>query len=565
MIIIGIHDGHNSSASLMVNGQIIASIQEERMTRVKNEAGFPLLAIRELLRVGEIHEESVDKWIYASNYMHTPKHLKGIDSWYKNTSGPVAKNNTTYLDNFQNSRQRRIANLINEFSVTESKIEFVDHHMAHAATAYFGSNFEFQEEVLVFTCDGAGDEVSATVSIGKNGKLSRISETSRDSSLGKIYSRVTYALGLTPWEHEYKVMGLAPYAHEERAKELVHIYSDLIEIDKESLSFKLKTKIDTNSTYTYFREKFERKRFDDIAASVQIFTENFLTEWIVSAIKKTGIKKIACAGGVFMNVKANMKISELDLVEDIFIFPSCGDESLSFGACWVGHYINTLDSHKKIPLNSLYLGGDFSDSEIEKSISKNKINGARFSVSICDDIEKKIALEIAQNNVIARFSGRMEWGARALGNRSILANPRSWSNIEKINSMIKMRDFWMPFAPSVLSEDANNLISNPKNIYSPYMMFAFRTIPSQREGMSAAIHPRDKTARVQFVEKSQNPNYHKLISYVKELTGVGVVLNTSFNLHGYPLVYTPDEAIYVFLNSGLDTLALGNYLIKKND
>jgi carbamoyltransferase len=223
---------------------------------------------------------------------------------------------------------------------------------------------------------------------------------------------------------------------------------------------------------------------------------------------------------------------------------------------------SSMHEIKKCYLDNVYLGAEFSPSQIEVAIDK-MIDLSVCSVEECAEIEEVIAKRLADNKIVARMAGKMEWGARALGNRSILANPKRWENVEKINSMIKMRDFWMPFAPSMLVEKTKEYLINPKNLYSQYMMFAFETTSSSETHLSAAVHPRDRTARAQFVDNKINPSYHKLISKFYEITGQGAVLNTSFNLHGYPLVNSPEDAIDVFLRSGLDCLAIENYLITK--
>ena len=299
-------------------------------------------------------------------------------------------------------------------------------------------------------------------------------------------------------------------------------------------------------------EKFEIDSFDDISRAIQLFTEKILVEWVKNCVEETKINKIVLGGGVFMNVKANQKIYNLSCVDKVFAFPSCGDESLSFGACWLHNYENT---NEQIKIDNIYLGGSFTNEKIKSEIDSFSFS-KDISVKKYDNIEAEIAKKLSENNVVARFSGKMEWGARALGNRSILANPSDWENIELINSMIKKRDFWMPFAPSILHERHNEYISNPKKIHSPYMMLAFDSKEIARKNLKAAIHPRDKTARAQIVKKSENLKYHNLIRSFEDLTGIPAVLNTSFNLHGYPLVYTPKDAFEVFNKSGLQYLMM---------
>lgn len=266
-----------------------------------------------------------------------------------------------------------------------------------------------------------------------------------------------------------------------------------------------------------------------------------------------------------MNVKLNQKISELKEVKEVFFMPSCGDESTSIGAAFLG-YLQTCRGRgikpKIAPIRDLYWGPDFSSKEIE-SFLKNEGFRKKYSIKKVDDPERVVAKFLAKGKIVARLRGRMEWGARALGNRSILVHPSLTEIVPVLNEQVKNRDFWMPFAPSILAERANDYLINPKKIPAPYMIIAFLTTPRGRKELRAAIHPYDFTVRPQIVEKSRNESYYRLIKEFEKITGVGAVLNTSFNLHGFPIVLGPKEAIYVFENSGLEYLVLENYLICK--
>lgn len=568
MKILGIHDGHNSGATLLIDGEIAAAVCEERLTRNKNEVGYPHRSIDEVLSIAGIAAEELDQVVYASNFMHTAEHLATAAEWYRagrEDQERDSKRDKSYLQAvFDKRRKERIDQAVNHLGVSPEKVSFVEHHLAHGAAAYYGAPFDLDEPVLILTCDGAGDGLSATVSIGKGTQIERIAETRRSASLGKVYSRVTYALGLKPWEHEYKVMGLAPYAEQKYAEEIRDVLKEHLTLSEDGLRFELVTDLESSYIYYFLRDRFECKRFDAISGGVQMFTEELLTEWVARAVAHTGIRRVVCGGGVFMNVKANKLIGELDGVDELFVFPSCGDESLSFGAVWLEYARLAGEGAGKArtPLEHLYLGREFSDAEIKTAIETG-LEGKDCQFARFDAINPTVAGLLADNHVVARFSGRMEWGARALGNRSILANPREWPNVEKINAMIKKRDFWMPFAPSMLAEESDRFLVNPKGLKSPYMMLAYDTDPETSREISAATHPRDKTARAQFVTRDTNPGYWELIKVFGDATGTYCVLNTSFNLHGYPLINTPEEALDVFLNSGLDYLALGDYLIAK--
>lgn len=568
MLVLGIHDGHNSGATLLSDGKIVASVCEERLTRTKNEVGYPVHAIDDVLRIGGADAKMLDVVAFASNFMHTAEHLRNAKDWYR--SGLLdqvkdAQKPPAYLKAvFDTRRAERILQAQDHLGVSPGKITFHDHHLAHGAAAYYGSPFPMQDETLILTCDGAGDGLCATVSIGRGTAIKRIATSGREASIGKIYSRVTYLLGLTPWEHEYKVMGLAPYADSARAARIRDLFKEIVVLAEGGLSFRNAGEIQSSYSYEFLRERLELARFDEIAGGVQMYCEEMLCDWVRNCIRHTGIRRIVCGGGVFMNVKANLKISQLDELEEMFVFPSCGDESLSLGAAWLEYYARPgYRANQKPAFDHLYLGGAFTRREIEHAIER-RLSGAEVSIEHCGDIEEKIAARLAGNDVVARFSGGMEWGARALGNRSILANPRDWPNVEKINSMIKMRDFWMPFAPSMMAEKQDRYQRNPKRIDSPFMMFAYETLPLAAKELGAALHPRDKTARSQIVRRETAPKYWSLLRAFEAKTGISAVLNTSFNLHGYPLVYTPEDAIDVFMTSGLDCLALEDILITKN-
>jgi carbamoyltransferase len=568
MKILGIHDGHNCGATLLVDGKIVAAVCEERLTRRKNELGYPQKSIDEVLDIAGIVAADLDQVAYASNFMHTADHLDRAVEWYRVGREDQIRDHQrdkSYLQAvFNKRRQERIAQAKTHLGIPEDKVSFVEHHLAHGAAAYYGAPFDLDEPTLILTCDGAGDGLSATVAIGNSTQIERIAATPRTASLGKVYSRVTYLLGLQPWEHEYKIMGMAPYAERKYAEEIRDILREHLTLSDDGLNFELANDLESSYIYYFLREHFERKRFDAISGGVQMFAEELLREWVERVVAHTGIRRVVCGGGVFMNVKANKLVSEIDSVDEFFVFPSCGDESLSFGAVWseYARLAGEQAGKAREPLQDLYLGREFDDSTIKMAIDV-RIDGTGSEVRRYEDIDRTVARVLAGNNVVARFSGRMEWGARALGNRSILTNPSEWANVEKINGMIKKRDFWMPFAPSLLAEESDRYIVNPKGFHSPFMMLAFDTQPSTERDICAAVQPRDKTARAQFVTRENNPSYWSLIKAFEEETGIACVLNTSFNLHGYPLINTPEEALEVFFDSGLDYLALGNYLLAK--
>jgi carbamoyltransferase len=452
--------------------------------------------------------------------------------------------------------QRRKATLREErLGIGRERLEAVEHHLAHASAAYYTCPWA-GERVLVVTCDGSGDRLCATVSIGERGKLTRLAEISEHDSIGRLYALVTRYLGMAPLEHEYKVMGLAPYvASEVKTAAAAEQFAQLFEFTRDRMVWRRRRGVPSMySAGAFLNRLLGGQRFDLIAAGVQRFIEDWLTAWVRNAICETGIFKVACAGGVFMNVKANLRVLEIAELEDLYVFPSCGDESNSIGAAL----------HVAAPaagsLGPIYYGEPITDSESERALSAA---GGKLRATYRDDIERTTAENLAQGKIVARAKGALEFGARALGNRSILARADSPVAVRVINEMVKNRDFWMPFAPSVLAERADEYYVKPKPVNSPHMMFAFASRPERRAAFVATQHPYDFTTRPQEVTREHNADYYRLLKEYEARTGEGIVLNTSFNLHGEPMVYRARDAVDVFLRSGLEYMALGNWWVEK--
>ncbi|HLK20116.1 MAG TPA: carbamoyltransferase N-terminal domain-containing protein, partial [Bryobacteraceae bacterium] len=337
-LVLGIHDGHNASACLLKDGSLIAALAEERITRSKNDCGYPKEAIEAVLRIGGCHPTDVDAVALGTRFMHHKEFFYGWDWYRKDYHDQLedlekSSNKQKYLLETRLAERKALVNT--HIGVSTAKITVVDHHTAHAASAYFGSPWATQSgKILVLTLDGSGDGVCATVNVCENGKIRRVAETPSSASIGKIYSRITFLLGMKPWEHEYKVMGLAPYADQAGVKKSYRAIRPLIEIDEGSLVFRPGTHLWTNYCYGYLRSALETHRFDWICGAIQKVTEELVVRWVKNAVAATGISRIALAGGVFMNVKLNMLLAGLSEVEDLFVFPSCGDESMSIGAAY---------------------------------------------------------------------------------------------------------------------------------------------------------------------------------------------------------------------------------------
>jgi len=567
MRILGIHDGHNASAALLIDGRVIAAIQEERLNRCKNWNGFPHQSIDWVLQYAGLNPRDLDAVAMNGNHMPYPKDRDALLKEYENT-GSIAAGikrlarktllKTVYSLRRRNERLKEVVDL----GISADCVRFVEHHSAHAGAAYYGWG-RYDDPVLVLTNDGVGDGLCASVNIGKNGKIERVMSIPESESIGNIFAVVTFMMGMVPLEHEYKLMGLAPYAPEKGRSTVLSEFRSLLQFEPEdSMIWKRGNGCpETYYSYDFFRRRLELKRFDWICAGLQAWTEEMLGQWVRNCIKSTGIHKVALGGGVFMNVKANKIISELPEVDDIFIFPSCGDETNAIGAAyWIEAKDGSEGSH--IPgIKDLYLGPSYDDNQIEE-VLKGFQPKKRWDFDKVQDIELVVGKLLAAGEVVARCAGRTEFGARALGNRSILADASKQEQIKIINDMIKNRDFWMPFAPAILKERLADYIVNPKKIQAPYMIMSFDTTNTVAD-LRTAIHPYDMTVRPQAVYKEWNPSFYRILKEFEHLTGRGVILNTSFNLHGYPIVNSPEDALYVLDNSGLKYLAMGNLLIKE--
>ncbi|WP_435163200.1 carbamoyltransferase C-terminal domain-containing protein [Candidatus Pelagibacter bacterium nBUS_25] len=588
MIILGIHDGHNSGASLFKDGKLLSALSEEKISRKKNEYGFPIKSINSILKHNNISKSQIDS-IAVSTKNLPPKYYlvkrntsfslhdyikEQNDYWYKKI---YENKNVKYLDVFKKKILGKkklfydFSKIKNEddfsgmqmarkkfyskyFSLDEKKIFFFDHHECHAYYGYYGRGV-INNKTCVITLDGGGDGSNATIWISKNEILKNVYRTNI-GNLGRMYRYITLILGMKPTEHEFKVMGLAGYALEKS-----EYYQKSLKIFKETLGlkgikFKYKKKIKDN--YFYFKKKLSGERFDTISYAIQKYLEDILLEWFGNISKKYNIKDFIFSGGVAQNVKATKKILESKNISSIYVPPGPGDESLSIGAVYCFLSKNRINQ-KISDMQNPYVGISFKDSDLDfiKKIKNVKIKKTTY---------KEVANILAKGNPIARFSLEPnEFGPRALGNRSILADPRKQDIINLINKKIKVRDFWMPFAPSILEGDAKKIMHVIKNHKNPYMTISFDVKQKYIDKISAAVHPFDKTCRPQFVSKKINPEYYNLIKEFKKITNIGVLLNTSFNLHGEPIVFQPKDAIKSFLKSGLKYLYIGKYLIKKTN
>jgi carbamoyltransferase len=583
--ILAINSGINSSVGLFRDGHPVICVEEERFNRVKNWFGFPEKALAFLMKQGyfqpseltdiAVCDSMVGNTSRDSFYQRYQNHYRAGKALAFNANNEQLKariktslKSTGFYKIYHTVRARNADKLqynnelrdrLVSMGFDASKIIHVEHHLCHASSAYYGMAKGLEDKYLIFTLDGGGDGLKSTVSIGSNGVVERQSATA-EYSIGNIYSATTHYLGFTPHEHEYKLMGLAPYVNPKYADKYRNFFDEFLRLSPDETKFENPYFINHTVFFSKIINKLDNARFDNIAAGLQSFTEDIVVRWVRANVRKYKINKILCAGGVFMNVKLNMLLSQLPEVEFIDVFPSCGDESNIFGAAFSVH--NSRHS-KAVSLLSKYTLGTTPSADLEEALS---LYAGQVAYQKHSDINQVVAQRLSEHKIVARCSGNMEFGARALGNRSIMANPSNMQNINRINQSVKKRDFWMPFAPAMLWEEAETMIKIPASVRqqgSPYMMFAFETVKDASDKIVCGIHQADFTARAETITADRYPEFHDIIRKFRDITGIPCVLNTSFNLHGFPIVENSRQAIEVLLNSEIDTLVIDDYTIER--
>ena len=609
MIILGISAEHNSAACLMIDGRIVSAIQEERFTKIKNQCAFPLLAVTKIIDSyldGDVNK--IDKVVYGqtksdpyyscidrySSYtiqdhikemkkLWYPYFYKGkkdlIGYWHKMfLEGKKVNKNHNYdfsflkkkisyqekIDYFSNVERLRV---VKKKIPHIKKIKNIDHHTCHAYYAAYGGELERKKllDTIILTSDAWGDFKNWSVSIVKeNGALKRLA-SGNEFSVARLYKFCTLILGMKPNEHEYKVMGLSGFSNSSKyISEIEDIFFEILDFK----NGKFISKKPLKDSYFDLKERLEGLRFDNISSALQNWTSAIIIKWAEYWIKKTKKKGIAFAGGLSMNIKANGDLLNNKYVQWLSVPPSGGDESLCIGACYYEAIHKKKNNKNKIyPMVNPYLG---EEPDLKNDDFYYRLKGTGFKKTDFKELpnftNKKIAKLLARDEIIARCVGRAEFGARALGNRSILANPKNYANIEKINKLIKNRDFWMPFTPSINIEHSNKLIVNTKKVSSPYMTIGFNSTKFAQENISASLHMADRSARPQFVKKSLNQEYWDLINEFYKITNIPCLLNTSYNLHGEPMNYSVADCIRTLALSSLEFLLLpkGKLILKNS-
>lgn len=596
-VVLGLVDAHDASAALMIDGEVVAAAQEERFSGLKGDYGYPRQAIDACLKTAGITSRdidevalashifnpvltkikrnanfSVDDWVQEQLQFWRPSLLEGkkINYYSIFKDKPRFRCDSTYpMDHLLNGymdekemkevRGIRIGTIARELNIPSENVGTVTHEDCHNFYAYFAS--PFRGSVLAMTAEGCGDYSNGSVSVMEMQEGRRELASNHDNHIGHIYQYACLWLGLKPSQHEYKVMGLAPFANSKELEKSYRVFERILKVDGLNIVYDQKPP----DLYFHFRDKLEGHRFDGIAGAVQKMTENLLCQWVRNAVKVSGLSRVVFSGGVAQNIKAGKSVMELPEVDSVFIPPAAGDASVSIGACYYAtwsHLKKTGGDPRVIkPLENLYLGPEYGDAEIRAAL---EADGAFSRYDVREGVgAAETARLLADGKIIARCSGRMEFGLRALGNRSIMADPRSHDTVRKINQAIKFRDFWMPFTPSILKERAKEYVLNTKNVVDSYMTMAFESTDRARTDLVAALHPADFTARPQVLERHMNPDYYDIIKEFERLTGVGGILNTSFNLHGMPIVLGPKEALYTLGNSDLDGLSMNRFLVLK--
>jgi carbamoyltransferase len=584
---------HDSAAALLHNGVIIAAAQEERFTRKKHDPGFPKHAIEFCLREAGVSASSIDvvafydkPFLKFERLIETYVALapRGFESF--RMAIPIWLREKLFLKDL----------LINELKVFSpeiawhSKLKFSEHHLSHAASAFYPSPFE---EAAVLTMDGVGEWATTSLAIGRGNSLEIIKEIHFPHSIGLLYSAFTYYIGFKVNSGEYKVMGLAPYG---KPKYVAKIFDYLVDLKLDG-SFRLDQSYFNYCTgLTMTSAKFHQlfgsqprnaseplTQFHmDLAASIQAATEEIVLRLTRSIRRDTGIRNLCLAGGVALNCVANGKVLRDGKFDKIWIQPAAGDAGGALGAAFSVHHIHLKQPRKvagKDAMRGSYLGPQFEQADIEKRL---KAVGAKFYVLSDLELFDMCAQALAEEKALGWFQGRMEFGPRALGGRSILADARSPKMQSVLNLKVKYRESFRPFAPAVLRENVADWFEHDSD--SPYMLLVANVVKDRRRTMTEeeeklfgiaklnalrsdipAVTHVDYSARIQTVHEETNPRYYKLIQAFKQKTGCPVIVNTSFNVRGEPIVCTPEDAFRCFMGTEIDILAVGNCFLKKTD
>ena len=584
---------HDSAASIVIDGKIVAAAQEERFTRVKHDSNYPHNAVEFVLNFANLKLSEVDQIIFFEKpFLKFERLLETYVAFAPKGFVSFAKAMPLWIKEklFQkNLIQNKLKIHDEQYDIKKDNIYFSDHHLSHAASAFFPSPFN---EAIIITADGVGEWATTTVAVGKNNKLEIKKEIHFPHSLGLLYSAFTYYTGFKVNSGEYKLMGLAPYGKPNYVNEILKIIDikddGTFRLDQSYFNYATGLTMTNKKFNDLFGQKPRDPKFDkltqfhmDIASSIQKVTEDIMFKLSKSVQKEYGLKNLCLAGGVALNCVANGKILKEKIFENIWVQPAAGDAGGALGAAlalWHIDQNNPRVINENDDMSGSYLGPEYSEDEIKKHLQRM---GAEFETLNEEEIINRTSKDLSEGNAVGWFQGRMEFGPRALGGRSILGDPRSPSMQKNLNLKVKYRESFRPFAPSILSDDLNDWFEMES--VSPYMLmvadvrkekcipmseedeklFGIEKLNVKRSSVPAITHV-DYSARIQTVHKNTNPKYYKLISKFKEITGCPILVNTSFNVRGEPIVNTPEDAFNCFMGTDLDKLIIGNcYLDKK--
>ena len=558
MITLGINYSqmHDSSACLVRDGELVFAVAEERISRAKHDARFPVNAIRACLDFARVKAEQLDEvcfgWqVAGAAFRHELKcYASGkVPATYTN-----GMNSTLHFMSMWH-QQGGAKRFTQTFGATKARVRFVEHHLAHALSAYSFSGFD---DAAVVVMDGRGAWEASSIWHGRDGRIEHVLTIPFPDSLGYFYSEFTEYLGFQRNSDEWKVMGLAPYG-----KPGVDLRAF---IEPEAGPYKVHArKLVANGAAPFAEmarlfgprrvpESEIEERHKDVAYAVQDACEIAMMSVVKMAIEETKSRNVCLAGGVALNSKANGKIAASGLLDKIFVQPAASDDGVALGAALAPY----LDAGGRLPMKAMrdaYLGPEFDDEAIENALRTYKLKYARLS-----DAAAGAAELLSKGKILGWFQGRMEFGPRALGSRSILADPRDPEMNAKVNNAVKFREWWRPFAPSIKKEAAGEYLESASD--SPFMILTAQVRPEKRAVIPSVTHV-DGSARPQTVEKELNPLYWRLIDEFGKRTGVPVIMNTSFNLRGEAIVNTPTDAIRTFFSSGMDALVIGSFLVEK--
>lgn len=565
-------DAHHPAAALIKDGEIVALASEERFVRVKYALGhFPYNAAKFCLDTAGITLEEVDavawgndpylaadRWMNVNN-VRIKKMAFGFTRML-NRSNETLKKGLNFFDislKPWEEEESQKAGLRIKFRANIDHIPFfcVDHHLSHAASAYYASGFN---EATVVTWDGSGDGLCATIYHGKDGKLTALDER-YDFSIGEVYWAIHRYLQLSD---EGSLMGLAGYGkHSGTFDKYIDpdkLYMDMSKFSRPAIGFAMGYCQELINWLGQPRLEHDdiEERHKNIAADLQKLVEDFGFAFLKRALEMTGCRDVVFAGGVALNATMNGKFARSGLVDRIFIQPEAGDSGGALGAAYMGH-VRLGHELKPKEMQHAYWGIGYTDDEIEKALDIVKVKYRKLSR---EELVEQTASLLADGKIVGWFQGRGEWGPRALGARSILADPRKREMLAEVNAAVKYRDGWRPFAPSMIEEVADEYLEGA--VYAPFMIMTFPVKEEKKADIPAVVHS-DGTTRPQMVRREINPLYYDMIKRFGEKTGVPIVMNTSFNLKGEPVVNSPRDAVRTFYSSGLDALAIGNFIIEK--